>query len=1065
MAATAVMQPAAVSFLSSSTGLLAMLDEEDNQLKAHALANINAVVPDFWAEISESLPDIESLYEDVDFPQRALAALVASKVYYYLGELGDALTYALGAGKLFNVDERSEYVETLLAKAIDEYCAQHVSRSEQQIKAEAGEASTEPEVVIDRRLSELVERMVESSIGRCHYQSVMGIALEARRLDIMERVMRLCDVAPGAAEHEESTSAMLSYTFTLATTALSSRPFRKKVLAMCTTVYNQLASPDPIGLTRCLAHLNDAAAVVDIFNRLLGGTRDDLLMAFQVAFDLVENTTQSFLANLLELLSPKTDASADAAAAAPEGAAPEPEQSDADKARVANRALLLTILSGEVPIGLTLEFLFRANHADFSILTTMKKSVDARHALCHSGIVVAHALMSAGTTSDTFLRENLEWLARAMNWAKFSATASLGVINKGHVKQAKQLLAPYLPQPGMSASPFSEGGSLYALGLIHANHGAPIRSYLLEALRNGGSNEVVQHGAALGLGLAMMATEDEELYDELKGVLFNDSAVAGEAAAIGMGLIMLGSGDQKAIEEMLGYAHDTQHEKIIRGLALALGMTMYGREEESDALVSTLLHDADPILRYGAMYTIAFAFACSGSNSALRRLLHVAVSDVSDDVRRAAVTAIGFVLAGTPAQCPKVVKLLSESYNPHVRYGATLAVGISCAGTSLKEALDLLQPMLTDPVDYVRQGALIGTSMVLMQNADHSEASRLTEHRKLLAKVIADKHEDTMAKFGSILATGLLDAGGRNCTISLLSKTSHKVMPAIVGCAVFTHFWFWHPLLHFLSLALTPTAAIGVNASLQMPTWRFKSTAAPSTFAYPPSGPPPKEEEVKLAKAALEAGKRKAAMLAARDATLATLADLKKRHVLSVDLYRRVLGPYATKAEEAAEKADKEAKAKEAKDGKKPKTEAKPAAPKADAMETDDADKPALSALYAALVEVHSEGVISTATLMAAFAHKLPLMEGEEDPMPKLEYEVLENPARVLRAQERLITALPGSRYVPISAGRKAGIVLLKDTTPSEAEDLLTATTLQPAGGGAADEEEPEPPAPFEFLG
>ena len=57
---------------------------------------------------------------------------MASKVYYYLGELGDALTYALGAGKLFNVDERSEYVETLLAKAIDEYCAQHVSRSEQQ---------------------------------------------------------------------------------------------------------------------------------------------------------------------------------------------------------------------------------------------------------------------------------------------------------------------------------------------------------------------------------------------------------------------------------------------------------------------------------------------------------------------------------------------------------------------------------------------------------------------------------------------------------------------------------------------------------------------------------------------------------------------------------------------------------------------------------------------------------------------------------------------------------------------------------------------------------------------
>ena len=38
----------------------------------------------------------------------------------------------------------------------------------------------------------------------------------------------------------------------------------------------------------------------------------------------------------------------------------------------------------------------------------------------------------------------------------------------------------------------------------------------------------------------------------------------------------------------------------------------------------------------------------------------------------------------TPEQCPSVVSLLSESYNPHVRYGAAIALGISCAGTGLK---------------------------------------------------------------------------------------------------------------------------------------------------------------------------------------------------------------------------------------------------------------------------------------------------------------------------------------------------------------------------------------------
>ena len=40
-------------------------------------------------------------------------------------------------------------------------------------------------------------------------------------------------------------------------------------------------------------------------------------------------------------------------------------------------------------------------------------------------------MMHCGTTVDTFLRENLEWLSRATNWAKFSATAGLGVIHKG----------------------------------------------------------------------------------------------------------------------------------------------------------------------------------------------------------------------------------------------------------------------------------------------------------------------------------------------------------------------------------------------------------------------------------------------------------------------------------------------------------------------------------------------------------------------------------------------------------------------------------------------------------
>ena len=59
-----------------------------------------------------------------------------------------------------------------------------------------------------------------------------------------------------------------------------------------------------------------------------------------------------------------------------------------------------------------------------------------------------------------------------------------------------------------------------------------------------------------------------------------------------MGLVMLGTGSEKALEEMMQYAHETQHEKIIRGLAIGISFLMYGKEEEADALIAQLLGDA-----------------------------------------------------------------------------------------------------------------------------------------------------------------------------------------------------------------------------------------------------------------------------------------------------------------------------------------------------------------------------------------------------------------------------------------------------------------------------------------
>lgn len=50
---------------------------------------------------------------------------------------------------------------------------------------------------------------------------------------------------------------------------------------------------------------------------------------------------------------------------------------------------------------------------------------------------------------------------------------------------------------------------MYALGLVNANHGREeVLGYLGERLK-GGRDEVIQHGAALGLGVAGMGSGNE----------------------------------------------------------------------------------------------------------------------------------------------------------------------------------------------------------------------------------------------------------------------------------------------------------------------------------------------------------------------------------------------------------------------------------------------------------------------------------------------------------------------------------------------------------------------------
>lgn len=971
----------ATATLTSASGFMALLDaQEEDALKNYALKELNSVVDQFWPEIAGSVADVAQLYERQDFTGRKLAALVASKVFYHLGGLGEAMYYALGAEELFDITSRTEFVETLIAKCIDEYVKLRVA------------ASKDSSVEIDARLEAIVERMFDRCFQAGEYRPAIGIALQSRRIDKLEYAI--------SKSNANEMASHLQYTFRVCMD-LVSIDYRPVVLRLLVQLYSKLPVPDSLNMCRCLVFLEDAEGLANHLKALLASEKEDsVLLAYQIAFELCDNSTQQFLAHVRALL--------------PVTAASNVENGVVD-VNASRMRSLHSILTNEQTINLFLQFLYRKDHTDLGILKAIKASFEPRHSILHNATIVANALMHSGTTHDTFLRDNLEWLGKATNWAKFSTTAGLGVIHKGHLKQAKTVLDPYLPKDGGNSSPYTEGGSLYALGLIHANHGASsaadaqgesVTQMLLNQIVTRQDQEVVAHGACLGFGVAAMASGDEEAFGTLLSLISStDNAIAGEAAGYAMGLVMLGSASSLGLE-MLQTAHNTQHDKIIRGLAIGLAMVYYGKEESADPMIDTLIKDKDSILRYGGMFMIGMAYGGTGSNSAIKRLLHVAVSDTNDDVRRAAVINLGFVLFRQPEQVPKLVSLLAESYNSSVRYGACLAVGVACAGTGSKDAYDMLMPLAKDdPVDMVRQGAMIALAMTYIQIND----GRAQELRKHLRERIEDKREPVMCKFGAIIASGILDAGGRNVTLSLRTRTGHKNMQAIVGLVMFLQYWYWYPLLHFISLAFTPTAIIAVNMDLKMPKFSFKSNVPPSYFAYPPEVKvESKKKEVKVVKASLSSNRR--------------VRTGKKKGASS---------PGSLK----------------------------------DSMEMDISESPSqtprgtgeVPALTASTggnaMDVDNKAVDGSSTSVSA----TPASKSEAT------FEILQNPARVTRAQFRHISYDSDDRYRPVSDAAY-GIIVLTDSKPNDAQELIT--DAMPSAPAAQDEEdEPAAPEPFEFLG
>jgi len=150
------------------------------------------------------------------------------------------------------------------------------------------------------------------------------------------------------------------------------------------------------------------------------------------------------------------------------------------------------------------------NKTDSNIVKNMVKSVEKSGSVVHLAVVIANSLMNSHSSNDQFIKDNMEWLGKSTNWARFTSAAGLGVIHMGNIEKGLEIMKPYLPGSAVP-SVYAQAGSYYGLGLIYANTNDDyIMNYLLDAqLQPSNSREVFQHGIFLGIGLVGMACNNE----------------------------------------------------------------------------------------------------------------------------------------------------------------------------------------------------------------------------------------------------------------------------------------------------------------------------------------------------------------------------------------------------------------------------------------------------------------------------------------------------------------------------------------------------------------------------
>ena len=350
-------------------------------------------------------------------------------------------------------------------------------------------------------------------------------------------------------------------------------------------------------------------------------------------------------------------------------------------------------------------------------------------------------------------------------------------------------------------SEYLKGGILFGMGM-NLKDLTEFKELFLEKyfniLKNGSYFEenkyhMVRNGAYLGISLSTGIQMKSQLKYSFLNTLISNIAMTSKTedpSVLSFGLYLQNDSSKYILKNLLKMTNIVRSEKMIKFVFFSISLIYKNNKEVAEHLFEKLYINKNSTIRSGAINIGALAFTGSCNLRITDKFLQVISSDLDDDVKKTSIISLGFLFFSKFFLLEKIILQFINHFNPFIRYGACYAIGISCFYKNSYCAMELLQKLSNDKIDFVRQGSFISLGLCSINDQNRQ---RKKEIKTFFEKKLIDNNHTEISRFGILLGYALTEININKSINKNLYDTKD-----LTGIFLFIQHWYWLPFILFI---------------------------------------------------------------------------------------------------------------------------------------------------------------------------------------------------------------------------------------------------------------------------